>query len=118
MCRIGIAAKRSGGLHSHWRLIVAHSVSTLGTRSGISARLVLSCGSMSLYADPRITAQLAAIERKLARLMRERPFRDKRDGRAVLAVRIGDELAALVRRTAQRQGRTISDLLRPAILAA
>jgi hypothetical protein len=73
---------------------------------------------MSLDADPRIAARLATIERQLARLMREPRHRDKRDGRAVLAVRVGDELASLVRLAAPRQGRTISDLLRPAIIAA
>jgi hypothetical protein len=77
-------------------------------------------GAMSIDDDPD-GARLAAIERDLAQLVRlssERRHRDKRDGRAILGVRIGDELAALVRRTARQRGCTISDLLRPAILNA
>jgi hypothetical protein len=75
---------------------------------------------MSIDDDPD-GARLAAIERDLAQLVRlsgERRHRDKRDGRAILGVRVGDELAALVRRTARQRGCTISDLLRPAILNA
>jgi hypothetical protein len=67
--------------------------------------------------DDRITALERAVSRLQSRLGEQR-YRDKRDGRAVLSVRVGDELAALVRLTARRQGRRISDLLRPAILAA
>jgi hypothetical protein len=65
--------------------------------------------------------RLIAIERDLARIARrlgEPRYREKRDGREILSVRIGDELAALVRRTARHRGCTIADLLRPAILAA
>src|SRR5262249_43955077 len=46
------------------------------------------------------------------------PYRDKRDGRTVLSVRVGDEVVALVRRTARERQCTIADLLRPAILSA
>jgi hypothetical protein len=75
---------------------------------------------MSIDDDPD-GARLAAIERDMAQLVRlfgERRHRDKRDGSAILSVRIGDELAALVRRTARQRGCTIADLLRPAIRAA
>ena len=67
--------------------------------------------------DDRITALERAVSRLQSRLGEHR-YRDTRDGQAVLSVRVGDELAALVRLTARRQGRTLSDLLRPAILAA
>ena len=72
---------------------------------------------MSLNDDGR----LAAVEREVGRLARrlgEPRFRDKRDGRAVLSIRVGDEIAAIVRHTAQQRGCTIADLLRPAILLA
>jgi hypothetical protein len=65
--------------------------------------------------------RLAAIERDLARIARrlgEPRRRDKRDGREVLSVRVGDEVAALVRRSARQSGRTISDWVRQVILAA
>ena len=68
-----------------------------------------------------LAARLDAIERQMATLNRrfgEPRRRDKRDGRAVLAVRVGDELAALVRGVARQRGCTIADLLRPAILRA
>jgi hypothetical protein len=65
--------------------------------------------------------RLAAVERQIAHLARrigDRQYRDTRDGRAVLSVRVGDEVAALVRRAARERGCTIADLVRPAILAA
>ena len=68
-----------------------------------------------------LAVRLDAIERQMATLNRrfgEPRRRDKRDGRAVLAVRVGDELAALVRGVARQRGCTIADLLRPAILRA
>lgn len=68
-----------------------------------------------------LALRLDAIEREIAALNRrlgEPRRRDKRDGRAVLAVRVGDELAALVRGIARQRGCSIADLLRPAILRA
>jgi hypothetical protein len=65
--------------------------------------------------------RLAAVEQKLDLLLRrsgEPRCRDKRDGRTVLSVRVGDEVVSLVRRTAQQRQCTIADLLRPAILSA
>jgi hypothetical protein len=72
---------------------------------------------MSTDDDPGTAARLDALEHWRAGFARPR-YRDVRDGRAVLSVRIGDELAALVRRTAHQRGCTIADLLRPAIRAA
>jgi hypothetical protein len=72
---------------------------------------------MPLSQDDRITA----LERCMSRLERrfgEPRYRDKRDGRAVLSVRVGDEVVALVRRAARERGCTIADLLRPAIISA
>ena len=68
-----------------------------------------------------LVSRLGAIEHEIARIARrlgESRCRGKRDGRAVLSVRVGDDLAPLVRRTARHRGCTIAELLRPAMLAA
>jgi hypothetical protein len=71
--------------------------------------------------DDPIAVRLDRIERQLAGLagrFSEPHCSDKREGRAILSVRVGDELAALVRLAARQRGCTIADLLRPAIATA
>src|SRR3954471_1351496 len=71
---------------------------------------------MSVSQDERLSRIEFTLQRLESRLC-GRGHSKARDGRAVLAVRVGDELAELVRRTARQRGCTIADLLRPAILA-